>query len=73
MFCYNCSQEVITGSRFCNKCGSEVGEMKNQSVADQTKIPGARANTCAICPVQSALAFNDFRKRKELSRSSHFK
>ena len=72
MFCYNCSQEVITGSRFCHKCGSEVGEMKNQSVADQTK-PGARANTCAKRPVQSALTFNDFRKRKELSRSSHFK
>ena len=54
MFCYNCSQEVITGSRFCHKCGSEIGEMKNQSVADQTK-PGARANTCAKRPVQSAL------------------
>ena len=57
MFCYNCSQEVITGSRFCHKCGSEVGEMKNQSVADQTK-PGARANTCAKRPVQSALSQN---------------
>ena len=73
MFCSNCSQEVITGSRFCHKCGSEVGEMKNKSVADQTKIPGPRANACAKRPVQSALTFNDFRKRKELSRSSQFK
>ena len=73
MFCYNCSQEIITASRFCHKCGSEVGEMKNQSVADQTKIPGARVNTCAKRPVQSALTLNNFCKRKEISRSSHFK
>lgn len=72
MFCYNCSQEVISGSNFCHKCGSNVGDTKNKSVADQTK-QGARDKPRVKPLVQSALTFDDYRKRKEVSRSSHFK
>ena len=73
MFCYNCAQEVISGSNFCHKCGSKVGDTKNKSVADQKK-QGAGDKPCGVKPlVQSALTFDDYHKRKEVSRSSHFK
>lgn len=76
MLCYNCAQEVISGSNFCHKCGSKVGDTsgdtKNKFVADQTK-QGAGDKPRVKPLVQSALTFDDYRKRKEVSRSSHFK
>ena len=66
LFCSRCGNKCKSGDKFCSSCGSSVAQNTTQEASCSSNA------SRSISTPKSTISLEEFRKRKEACRSSHF-